>query len=185
MSVSLLFQPNSREYFNVSQKYMCDTKKLCACNSVSDGEDHWRLEFHYGSYPPWGKIVETRPEHKDLAEKAMKEGEHVMGPLPMPKFKELHRGITDIAHMQLAIDAEETWLNERNQFDFDYEPFQGDRLMFVIGGQEIAFSFKDGQWQHYPHQAYSQDYRRGIDAPEEDRKARAKAAGYLQTKRGG
>ena len=163
---------------------MCDIKKLCTCEAVPDGDDHWRLEFHYGSYPSWGKVVDTRPEHRDLAEEAMKKSEHVAGPLPMPKFKELHRGVADVEHMQLVIEAEENWLNERNQFDFDYEPFQGDRLMFTIGGYEIAFSFREGQWKHYPHQAYSQDYRRGIDAPSEDKIARSKAADYLKKKLG-
>ncbi len=83
--------------------------------------------------------------------------------------------------MEKVVAAEEAWLNEENPFDFDYVPFEGDRLFFVIGGEEIAFSFFAGLWTHRPHQAFSMDDRMGIDAESEDRKARQRALSYLQT----
>ena len=163
---------------------MCDIKKLCTCDAVPVGADHWKLEFQYGLWPSWGSVVETRPEHVELAKEAMTKGEDIMGPMPMPMFEELHKGLADEAHMDLAIRAEEDWLNEDDPFDFDYQPFEGDRLMFHIGGHGIAFSYKEGQWKHYPHQAYSQDNRWEIDAVAEDKIARSKAASYLKSKRG-
>ena len=104
-----------------------------------------------------------------------------MGPLPMPQFKELFKGVADFTQMEKVVEAEVEWLNEGNPFDFEYEPFEGDRLMYVIGGQEIAFSYKKGSWKHYPHQAYSVDARRGVDARAEDIKARKIAKDYLNT----
>ena len=161
---------------------MCDSKKLCTCDNVAPAEDHWTLEYHYGYWPSWGGFVETRPEHRQVAWDASTEGSGVMGPLPMPLFKELHKGIAEPEHLKHAIAAEENWLNEGNPFDFEYMPFEGDRLMFFIGGEEIAFSFQDGNWAHKPHQAYSVDNRRGIDAEKEDREARGRAATYFEAR---
>lgn len=161
---------------------MCDVKKLCTCSEVRPGEDHWILQFCYGLWPSWDLIVPTRPEHRELAEEARDEGSGVRGPLPRPRFKELHRGIAEPQHLKLAIAAEENWLNERNQFDFEYEPFEGDRLMFVVGGERIAFSFHKGRWHHKPHQGYSADHRSGIDGPAEDRAARERAASYFRSR---
>jgi hypothetical protein len=159
---------------------MCDIKKLCICDEVGLGKDHWKLECHYGRWPSWDQLVETRPEHRKLAEGAKVRGKDIMGPLPMPLFKELHRGIAAREHLTHVVAAEEDWLNEGNQFDFEYEPFEGDRLMFFIGGEKIAFSFQKGRWHHKPHQAYSVDYRCGINAEKEDREARQRAAAHIQ-----
>lgn len=161
---------------------MCDTKKLCTCDEVREGEDHWKLEFFYGQWPSWGGLIETRPEHRKLAEEARDKGAGILGPMPMPMFKQLHRGIAEPEHLERAIKAEESWLNENNQFDFEYEPFEGDRLMFFVGGEEIAFSFKNGEWKHLPHQAYSVDHRFGVDAEAKDRAARQRAATYFQSR---
>jgi hypothetical protein len=143
---------------------MCDVKKLCTCETVLDGQDHWRLECHYGSFPSWGHVVETRPEHHEMAMQAAERSKGIMGPMPMPQFHELHHGLADRSQMQKVVEVEEAWLNAGNQFDFPYEPFQGDRLMFCIGGEEIAFSYMEGHWIHKPHQAYSVDDRFDIDA---------------------
>jgi len=159
---------------------MCDVKKLCTCSEVPDGADYWKLECHYGHWPSWGQLVETRPEHRELAEEARAKGAGILGPLPMPRFKKLYAGLADRSHLQKAVDAEADWLNKANRFDFDYQPFEGDRLMFVIGGEEIAFSYQKGEWRHRPHQAYSKDTRMGIDAEAEDRIARAKAAAHIK-----
>jgi tetratricopeptide (TPR) repeat protein len=161
---------------------MCEIKKLCTCDEVSPGEDHWKLEFHYGQWPSWGELIETRPEHKELAESVRENGGGIMGPMPMPMFKELYHGIAEPEHLKRAIAAEENWLNERNQFDFEYEPFEGDRLMFFVGVEEIAFSFKNGKWLHRPHQAYSRDHRMRVDAVAEDRAARERAASYFRSR---
>ena len=158
---------------------MCDVKKLCTCESVSELQDHWRLEFHCSQFPSWGEVIPTRPEHAKLAAALAKEGEGIMGPLPIPQFRELFVGLADATQMEKVVEAEVEWLNSENPFDFDYQPFRGDRLMFVIGGQEIAFSFVDDSWIHKPHQAYSVDSRCGVDADTEDVAARNKARAYL------
>lgn len=155
---------------------MCDVKKLCTCENVKPGQDHWKLQFHYGQFPSWDQVITTRPEHAELAKKTAKEGEGVMGPLPIPLFKELYQGFADKSQMNRVLTAEDQWLNEANQFDFDYEPFQGDRLLYVIWGEEIAFSYSDGKWRARPHQAYSADSRMGIDADKEDEEARSRAS---------
>ena len=159
---------------------MCEIKKLCTCDEVTSGEDHWKLEFHYGQWPSWGQLIETRQEHEALAKSVAVDAEGIMGPIPMPMFEELFHGIAEPEHLKRAIAAEEDWLNERNQFDFEYEPFQGDRLMFFIGGEEIAYSFMNGKWVHMPHQAYSVDHRFGIDEDFEDCAARERAATYFR-----
>lgn len=161
---------------------MCEIKKLCTCDVVREGEDYWKLEFFYGQSPSWGELIETRPEHENLAKEACENGADIMGPMPIPLFKELHHGIAEPEHLERAIKAEEDWLNENNQFDFEYEPFEGDRLMFFVGGEEIAFSFMKGKWKHLPHQAYSEDYRIDIDAEAEDQAARERAASYFQSR---
>ena len=107
-----------------------------------------------------------------------------MGPLPLPLFSELHKGLVEREHLERAINAEVDWLNQESQFDFEYEPFEEDRLMFFAGGEKIAFSFQKGMWKHLPHQAYSVDSRIEIDADAEDKKARAKAAEHLRTRYG-
>ena len=160
---------------------MCYTKKLCTCNEVSESDDYWKLEFFYAQDPSFGKVIDTRDEHKELAIKFAAENAYAVGPMPMPRFKELYTGLADLTQMKKAINAEVDWLNSGNPFDFDYEPFQGDRLMFVIGGNKIAFSYIDGAWKHKPHQAYSQDSRRGIDADSEDKKSRLNARKHLQS----
>jgi hypothetical protein len=161
---------------------MCDIKKLCSCGEVPEGVDYWKLEFFYGQLPSWGLLVKTRPEHRKLAKEARDQGARILGPMPMPMFKELYHGIAEPEHLERAIKAEERWLNEHNQFDFDYQPFEGDRLMFYVGGEEIAFSFMKGRWAHYPHQAYSVDDRMNLDACAEDRTARSRAALYFQSR---
>ena len=161
---------------------MCEIKKLCTCDEVSLGQDHWKLEFHYGQCPSWGKLIETRLEHKELANIAREKGANIRGPLPIPLFKELYHGIAAAEHLKRVIAAEENWLNECNQFDFEYEPFNGDRLMFFVGGEEIAFTYFNGEWAHRPHQGYSADDRSGIDAAAEDRAARDRAASYFRSK---
>lgn len=161
---------------------MCEIKKLCTCNKVCPGEDYWKLEFLYGQWPSWGQIIKTRPEHQELAKSAADSGSDVMGPMPMPMFEELHHGIAEPEHLKLAIAAEEDWLNKSNPFDFEYLPFEGDRLMFFIGGEEIAFSYMKRKWVHMPHQAYSVDHRFGIDASDEDFSARERAASYFRSR---
>lgn len=160
---------------------MCDVKRLCTCEAVSDGQDYWKLEFHCGQFPSWGLAVPTRPEHREIAQSVAKESEGIMGPLPMPCFRELFVGIADPSQMQQAVEAQVEWLNTGNPFDFTYKPFRGDRLMFVIGGQEIAFSYFNDRWVHKPHQAYSVDSRCKVDAKAEDLAAREKAKEYLET----
>lgn len=173
---------------------MCEIKKLCTCDKVQENQDYWKLEYHSHSWPSWGQAVDTRPEHQEQANKLAKAGAGIMGPIPMPQFSELHKGIADKSQMLKAIKAEEDWLNEENQFDFDYTPHKGDRLSFFIGGEQISFSYMDAyydkdkiewidmppKWVHKPWQAYSVDHRSYIDADLEDKEARERAAQYLE-----
>lgn len=164
---------------------MCEIKKLCTCSEVPAGGDYWRLEFHYGAWPSWSHLVETRPEHRELAEEAQSKSAGMKGPMPMPLFKELHIGVAEQTHMLKVVQAEEDWLNEANQFDFDYEPFEGDRLMFYIGGENIPFSYEEGRWTHCPHLAHIRDHRSGVDGKKMDEIARRKAARHLKRLKSG
>ena len=141
---------------------MCEVKKLCTCDKVAEGTNHWRLEAYVGSWPSWGGVAETRPEHQELANEIGKEGNYIMGPMPMPRFKDMYKGIADKAHLELAIEKEEEWLNKENQFDFEYEPFDNDNLVYVINEELICFRYyaDDKEWRYFPgYRTSMQDHR--------------------------
>ena len=137
---------------------MCDIKKLCTCDEVAEGQDHWRLEAYIGSWPSWGQKADTRPEHQEEANEIAEGGSGIMGPIPMPRFKTMFEGVSDESRFDRAIAEEERWLNEDHQFDFDYKPFDGDNLVYVIDGREICF-------RYYPKDVYETNYSGKVKLP--------------------
>lgn len=155
---------------------MCDTKKLCTCEAIEEGQDHWVLEFIYGRSMSQG-IEKTRPEHEHIAEEFSRNSMPIAGPLPIPHFKELFKGLADITQMAKVIRAEVDWLNDENPFDFDYTPFDNDRLSYHIGGVHLAFRyFKDTGWRsenlhiygnsNITHQSWERDTKDRLTANE-------------------
>lgn len=126
---------------------MCDFKKLCTCESVEPGEDYWVLEFQYGRCP--GGPTPTRPEHQSFADKyANSLLSNIVGPTPSGMFEQMATGVADTKSFVKILEDEAKWLNSENPFDFDFEPFQGDRLTFFISRFEVEFRFYSGEWEY-------------------------------------
>ena len=126
---------------------MCDFKKLCTCDSVNDAEDHWILEFRYGFFP--GEATPTRPEHREFADKYSSNLlTQIIGQTPSEMFREIAIGTSEPRSLVKIIENEEKWLNEDNPFDFDFKPFEGDKLTFVINGNKIVFRFFGKKWTY-------------------------------------
>lgn len=162
---------------------MCNKNKkiLCKCNSVEKGQDYWMLEYHATMYPNNFGWVTTREEYRAKHKAENEKGKNIIGPIPIPGFEEMYRGITDKGTLWKVARAEEDWLNQSNPFDFEFEPVHGDRLTFKIGNQLISYNYLGGKWTFIPWQGYFTDDRINIDSESADEQSRKLAKKYLET----
>ena len=141
---------------------MCDIKKLCTCDEVVEGQNHWRLEALTGFWPSWGSKFKARPEYQKQADEQVEAASGIMGPMPMPQFTRMFEGIADPDRLERVVKEEEKWLNKENQFDFDYTPFKDDNLVYVMDGKEVAFRYyEDKGWKYFPEYHKVQRDHRG------------------------
>ena len=100
---------------------MCEFKKLCTCESVNEGEDHWRLDYFIGMSLNSGPRAVTRPEHQQPAdefyERSFANGVRLViyGPAAEEVFSGMAIGTSTPASVLKTITTGTTYSVSKNQ----------------------------------------------------------------------